>query len=92
MRWSLVPARKPVDEACPVLHVPEVGLDQRGQLAEVAFYQVGPESLQQRPDGLDGVEFGGVGRELEDCQPVPGRDQAAHRLADMGVQVCPRPG
>ena len=41
------------------------------------------------PDGLDRVELGGVGGELEDRQPVPGRDQLAHRPADVGVQVIP---
>jgi hypothetical protein len=38
-----------VEEAGPVLHPPEPGLHQRGQLADVAFSQVGQGSLQVRP-------------------------------------------
>jgi hypothetical protein len=34
-----------VEKAVAVLHAPEPGLDQRGQLAEAAFYQVGQGSL-----------------------------------------------
>ena len=37
------------EEAGPVLHPPEPRLDQRGQLADVAFSQVGQGSLQVRP-------------------------------------------
>ena len=38
---------------------------------------------------LDRVELVRVGRELEDGQPVPGRDQLGHRGADVGIQVVP---
>jgi len=41
-----------VEEARPVLHPPEPGLHQRGQLAEAGFGEVGQGSLQVRPDCL----------------------------------------
>jgi hypothetical protein len=76
-----------LNEAVPVLHAPEPGLGQCLELRDVALDQVGQGALQVRPDRLDRVELGGIRRELEDRQPVPGRDQRAHRLADMGVSV-----
>jgi hypothetical protein len=42
-----------VEEAGPVLHSLEPGLDQRGELAEVAFGQVGQGPLEVRPDRLN---------------------------------------
>jgi hypothetical protein len=36
-----------------------------------------------------GVQLTGVRRELEERQPAAGRDQLAHRAADVGVQVVP---
>jgi hypothetical protein len=41
------------------------------------------------PDRLDRVELGGVSRELEDRQPVPGRDQLPHGPADVRIQAVP---
>ncbi|MGO9080262.1 MAG: hypothetical protein ACLQDY_14655 [Streptosporangiaceae bacterium] len=35
-----------VEEAGPVLHVPEPGLDQRGELAEVASGEAGQGALE----------------------------------------------
>jgi len=78
-----------VEEAGPVLHSLEPGLDQRGELAEVAFGQVGQVGqgpLEVRPDRLDRVELGGVWRQPLNGQPVPGGDQLGHRLAGVGVK------
>ena len=41
-----------VEQARLVLHPPEPGLHQRGQLADVLLDQVGQRSLQNRPDAL----------------------------------------
>ena len=71
------------------MHVPEPGPGQRGELDEVVFHQVGEGAFQVRPDRLDRVKLGDVGREPEDGQPVAGFDQAVHLLADVGVQVIP---
>jgi hypothetical protein len=60
------------EEGGPVLHPPEPGLDQGGQLGEVALGPVGQGSFQVRPDQLDRVEFVRIRRELVDGQPVPG--------------------
>jgi hypothetical protein len=38
---------------------------------------------------LDRVQLVCVGRQLEDGQPVPGRDQLGHGGADMGIQAVP---
>jgi hypothetical protein len=38
--------QKPVEEAGPVLHAPEPGLDQGGELGEVAFGEVGQGSFE----------------------------------------------
>ena len=51
--------------------------------------EVGERSLEVGPDRLDRVALGGVGRELEDRQPGPGRGQLARRLGDVGVEVVP---
>jgi hypothetical protein len=40
-------------EGGPVLHPFEAGLDQGGELGEVAFGQVGQGSLEVRPDRLN---------------------------------------
>ncbi len=50
-----------VEQAGPVLHPFEPGLDQGGELGEVAFGQVGQRPLEVRPDGLDRVELVRVG-------------------------------
>ena len=39
-----------VEEAGPVLHLPEPGLDQRGQLADVVLGKVGQRPFQVGPD------------------------------------------
>src|SRR6266581_5194953 len=77
--WKLLKGRQvesglgqeAVEQARLVLHPPEPGLDQRGQLIDVLLDQVGQGPFQVRPDRLDRVELGRVGRELEDGQPVP---------------------
>ena len=71
-----------VEEGGPVLHPLEPGLHERGELADVAFGQVGEGSLEVRPHQLDRVELVGIGRQLEDRQRVPGRDQLGHGGAD----------
>jgi len=78
-----------VEEARAVLHPPEPGLHQRGQLADVAFSQVGQGSLQVLPHRFDWVELVRVRREPDDGQPVPGADQVGHHVADVGVQAVP---
>jgi hypothetical protein len=45
--------KEPGKEGGPVLHPFEPVLDQRSELAEVAFGQVGQGSLEVRPDRLD---------------------------------------
>jgi hypothetical protein len=77
------------EQAGPVLHPPEPGPDQGGELAEIALGEVGQGALEVRLHLLNRVELVGVGREAEHGQPVPGRDQAGHRGADMSVQVVP---
>jgi hypothetical protein len=52
-----------VEQAGAVLHPLEPGLDQRGELGEAAFGQVGQGSLQVGPDRLDRVELVGIRRE-----------------------------
>jgi hypothetical protein len=95
--WKLLKGREveaglgqeAAEKARPVLHPPQPGLHQRGQLIDVMFGQVGQRSLQVRPDRLNRVQLRRVGRQLEDGQPVPGRDQLVHRAAGMGVQAVP---
>ena len=70
VRSSPVLARKP--SMRPGLHPLEPGLHQRGQLADVAFGQVGQGPLQVRPHRFHRVEFVRIRRELADGQPVPG--------------------
>src|SRR5262245_3196103 len=53
-------------QARAVLHPPQPGLDQRGELGEVAFGQVGQGSLEMGPDQLDRVQLVRVRRQLED--------------------------
>jgi hypothetical protein len=84
-----LPGEEAVEEAGPVLHPPEPGLDQRGELAEVAFGEVGQGALEVRPDLLDRVQLVCIRREPEHRQPLPGRDQICHRGADVGMQVVP---
>jgi hypothetical protein len=50
-----------VKESGPVLHPLEPGLDQGGELAEVAFGQVGQGSFQVRPEWFDGLSSGAYG-------------------------------
>ena len=54
----------------PVLHPPEPGLHQGGQLGEVALGQVSQGPFQVRPHQLDGIELVRIRRELADTQPV----------------------
>src|ERR1022692_909113 len=54
------------EECGPVLHPPEPGLHQGGQLGEIAFGHVGQGPFQVRPDRLDGVELVRIRRELAD--------------------------
>ena len=58
-----------LEEAGPVLHPPEPGLDQRGQLIDVVLDQVGQRPFQVRPDRLDRVQ-------LRRVQPAAGRPSA----------------
>ena len=53
---------EPVEQAGPVLHLPEPCLGQRGELRNVPLHQVDQRSSQVRPDRLNGAELGGVGR------------------------------
>jgi hypothetical protein len=53
------------------------------------FTRLASDLFQERPDRLDRVELGGVSRQLEDRQPVPGRDQGGHCPACVGAQVIP---
>jgi hypothetical protein len=46
---------EPAQEGGPVLHPLEPGLDQRGQLGEVALGEIGQGSFQVRPDQLQNV-------------------------------------
>src|SRR5258706_13234939 len=78
-----------LEEGWPVLHPPEPGLNQGGQLGEVAFGQVSQGPFQVRPHRFDRVKFVRIGRQLADGQPVPGRDQLGHRGADVGIEVVP---
>ena len=78
-----------VEEAVPVLHPPEPGLHQRGQLADIAFSQVSQGSLQVRPHRFNRVQLVSVRWEPEDGQPVPCGDQIGHHMADVGVQAVP---
>src|SRR5437660_12684715 len=64
-----------VEEAGPVLHPPEPGLYQRGQLADVVLGEVGQRPFQIRPDRFHRIQLAGVRREPEDPQPGPGGDQ-----------------
>ncbi len=77
------------EQAGPVLHPPQPGLDQHGELGEVAFGKVGQGSLELRPDLLHRVQLVRIRRQLEDGQPGPGRDQLGHRGADVAIQVVP---
>jgi hypothetical protein len=77
--------------AALVLHPVEPGLDQGGQLAEVALGEVGQGPLEVRPHQFDRVEFVGLGRELADGQPVPGGDQVGHRAASALIAAAGRP-
>jgi hypothetical protein len=51
------------EERGPVLHPPEPGFHQGGQLSEVALGQAGQGALEVGPDQLDGFEFVRVGRQ-----------------------------
>jgi hypothetical protein len=77
------------EQGGPVLHPLEPGLDQRSQLGDVAFGQVGQGPFEVGPDQLDGVELVGIRREPVDGQPVPGGDQLGHRRTDVRIEVVP---
>jgi hypothetical protein len=83
------PGEEALEQAGPVLHPPEPGLDQRGQLIDVVLDQVGQRSFQVGPDRLDRVQLGRIRRQPVDGQPVPGGDHLAHRAAGMSVQSVP---
>jgi hypothetical protein len=81
------PGQEAVEEARPVLHPPEPGLHQRGQLADVVLGEVGQRPFQVRPDRLHRIQLAGIRRQPVDPQPGPGGDQFPHRAADVGVQA-----
>ena len=95
--WKLLEGREvepglgeeALEEAGLVLHPPEPGPDQRGQLIDILFDQVGQRPFQVGPDRLHRVQLRRVSRQLEDRQPVPVRDQLAHRPARVSVQPIP---
>ena len=47
------------------------------------------DRLRLDQTGSNRIQFRRVSRQLEDRQPVPGRDQLAHRAAGVGVQAVP---
>lgn len=51
-----------VDEAGSVLHPFEPGLHQRGEMVEAVFGEVGQGPFQVRPDAVDRVALGCIGR------------------------------
>ena len=89
VRSSLVPVRKPSTRPGWYCMRRSRVLARAVSWARSRLARLARDRLQVGPDRLDRVELGGVGRELEDRQPVPGRDQLAHRLADVRVQVVP---
>ena len=50
-----------VEEARPVLHMPEPGLDQHGQLADALLGEVGQGPLQVDQTGSTGLSSGAYG-------------------------------
>src|SRR6266704_6777073 len=58
-----------VEQAGPVLHAFEPGLDQGGELGKVAFGQVGQGSFEVGPDWFHRVQFVRIRREPVDRQP-----------------------
>ena len=60
-----------VDEGGPVLDVLEPVPQDGGQQVHVAGGEVAQAVLHVRPDALGWVEIRGIGRELDDGQPVP---------------------
>ena len=77
------------EQAGAVLHALEPGLDQGGELGEVAFGQAGRGTFPVRPDRFHRVQLVRTRREPADRQPVSRRDQAGHRVADVHIQVAP---
>src|SRR6185312_16884409 len=70
LKWREVESglgQEAAEQARPVLHPPEPGLDQRGQLIDVLLDQVGQRPFQVGPDRLNRVQLGRIRR-----QPVDG--------------------
>jgi hypothetical protein len=67
--------REAVEEAGPVLHPPEPGLHQRGQLADVLLGEVGQRPFQVRPDRLSRfvIVQGSLDRRLRARRLLAGR-------------------
>jgi hypothetical protein len=62
------------------MHGFQPGVDQRGELGEVALGEVGQGPRQVRSERLDRVELMCMRRELVRGQPGGGGDQPGHRV------------
>jgi hypothetical protein len=71
-----VQARKPLERAWLGMHGFQPGVDQRGELGEVALGEVGQGPRQVRSERLDRVELMCMRRELVRGQPGRGRRSA----------------
>src|SRR5258708_27810149 len=76
-----------VEEAGPVLHPFQPGLYQGGELADVAFGQVGQGSFQAGPGRLDLAEFVRIRRALLKALARSRPPETMHRPALVGVTV-----
>ena len=80
-----------VDQRGPVLDALKPVLHDGGQLVRgAAAAEVAEAVFHVRPGTLGRVEVGGVGGQLDDCQPVGVRaGEGAHHGAEVGVQIVP---
>jgi hypothetical protein len=82
-----------VQETGPVPHPFEPCLDQCGELADVAFGQVGQGPLEVRPDRLDRVELGALMAGAGRRSASPGRRSVpGHRALRKWWSAAPTSG
>ena len=89
VRSSLVPARKPSTRPGWYCILRSRVLARAVSWAMSRLARLARERFRWDQTDSTGLSSEGIGGELEDRQPVPGRDQLAHRPADVRVQVVP---
>src|SRR5579859_3553786 len=81
-----------IDQMGPVLDLLQLALDDADQAGHVGGGEVGDGPLEQRPDALGGIQFGRIGGQPVNPQPVAVlRDEVRQLRREMDVEVIPAP-